>query len=148
MSATWRWLQYSILRKLRKVTLPKDMETFLLISLGAIFGANLRYWVGGWAANRFGTVFPYGTMIINLTGSFMLGLFMTLATERFLMDPRWRLIVALGFLGGYTTFSSYTYESMSLLLNGEIWLGLLDLFGSSIFGGLAVAAGILLGRII
>ncbi|MCL4529939.1 MAG: fluoride efflux transporter CrcB [Chloroflexi bacterium] len=148
MSETWNRFQYSILQKLRKVTLSKDMETFLLISLGAIFGANLRYWVGGWAANRFGTVFPYGTLIINLTGSFVLGLFMTLATERFLIDPRWRLIVALGFLGGYTTFSSYTYESMSLLLNGETWLGLLDLLGSSIFGGLAVAAGILLGRII
>jgi CrcB protein len=124
------------------------METFLLISLGAIFGANLRYWVGGWAANRFGAAFPYGTLIINLTGSFLIGLFLTLATERFLIDPRWRLIVAIGFLGGYTTFSSYTYESMNLLLKGETWLGLLDLLGSSIFGAIAVTAGIILARII
>jgi len=124
------------------------METFLLISLGAIFGANLRYWVAGWAAGRFGATFPYGTLIINLSGSFVIGLFMTLATERFLIDPRWRLVVAIGFLGGYTTFSSYTYESMNLLLKGETWLGLLNLLGSSLFGGLAVAAGIFLARLI
>jgi CrcB protein len=124
------------------------METFLLISLGAMLGANLRYWVGGWAASRFGAAFPYGTLIINLTGSFLLGLSMTLMAERFLVDPRWRLLIAVGFLGGYTTFSSYTYESMNLLLSGEILLGLFDLLGSSIFGALAATAGIFLARMI
>ncbi len=122
------------------------METFLIISLGAILGANLRYWVGGWAADRLGTTFPYGTLIINLTGSFVLAFFMTLATERFLIDPRWRLLVAVGFLGGYTTFSSYTYESVNLILQGQSWLGLLNLFGSSLLGGIAAVAGVLLGR--
>ena len=124
------------------------METFLIISLGAILGANLRYWVGGWAADRFGTTFPYGTLIINLTGSFVLAFFMTLATERFLIDPRWRLLVAVGFLGGYTTFSSYTYESVNLILQGQSWLGLLNLFGSSFLGGITAVAGVLLGRVL
>lgn len=122
------------------------MQTFLIISLGAILGANARYWLGGWAAQRFGTAFPYGTLIINLTGSLILGLFMTLVTERFLVDPRWRLLVAIGFLGAYTTFSTYTYESVNLILKGQVGLGLLDLFGSSFLGALAVTAGILLGR--
>ena len=122
------------------------METFLIISLGAILGANARYWVGGWAAERFGTTFPYGTLIINLTGSLILGFFITLVTDRFLMDPRWRLLVAIGFLGAYTTFSTYTYESVNLILSGQVWMGLLDLFGSSILGAAAVTAGILLGR--
>ena len=122
------------------------METFLIISLGAILGANARYWVGGWAAERFGTTFPYGTLIINVTGSLILGFFMTLVTDRFLVDPRWRLLVAIGFLGAYTTFSTYTYESVNLILSGQVWLGLLDLFGSSILGATAVTAGILLGR--
>lgn len=148
MKRAFNHLPYSISQRIRRVVLPKDMETFLLISLGAIFGANLRYWVAGWAAGRFGATFPYGTLIINLSGSFVIGLFMTLATERFLIDPRWRLVVAIGFLGGYTTFSSYTYESMNLLLKGETWLGLLNLLGSSLFGGLAVAAGIFLARLI
>jgi fluoride exporter len=122
------------------------MATFLIISLGAILGANARYWLGGWAAERFGTTFPYGTLIINLTGSLALGFFITLVTDRFLVDPRWRLLIAIGFLGAYTTFSTYTYESVNMLLNGQVWLGLVNLFGSSILGALAVTAGILLGR--
>jgi CrcB protein len=124
----------------------QSMQTFLIISLGAILGANARYWVGGWAAERFGTTFPYGTLIINVTGSLILGFFMTLVTDRFLVDPRWRLLVAIGFLGAYTTFSTYTYESVNLILKGQVWLGFLDLFGSSILGATAVTAGILLGR--
>ena len=109
-------------------------------------GANVRYWVGGWAADRFGTTFPYGTLIINVTGSLILGFFITLVTDRFLVDPRWRLLVAIGFLGSYTTFSTYTYESMNLILSGQVWTGLLNLFGSSVLGAAAVTAGILLGR--
>jgi fluoride exporter len=122
------------------------MEKFLIISLGAVLGANARYWLGGWVAERFGTTFPYGTLIINVTGSLVLGFFITLVTERFLVDPRWRLFVAIGFLGAYTTFSTYTYESMNLLLNGQIRLGLLNLFGSSVLGAAAMLAGILLGK--
>ncbi|PWH15949.1 MAG: fluoride efflux transporter CrcB [Anaerolineae bacterium] len=122
------------------------MTKFLLISLGAILGANARYWLGGWAAEKFGAAFPYGTLIINLTGSFVLGVFITLITDRFLVDPNWRLLIAIGFLGSYTTFSTYTYESVNLLLSGQPWLGLFNLFGSSIFGALAAIAGILLAR--
>ncbi len=97
-------------------------------------------------AERLGTTFPYGTLIINVTGSLILGFFITLVTDRFLVDPRWRLLIAIGFLGAYTTFSTYTYESVTMILRGQIWLGFLNLFGSSILGALAVTAGILLGR--
>ena len=124
------------------------MQTFLAISLGAIMGANCRYWLGGWAAQRFGTAFPYGTLIINLSGSLLLGLFLTLITDRFLVDPRWRILVAIGFFGSYTTFSSYTYESVSLILSGQYLPGFLNLFGSSLLGGIAVLLGIWLGRLI
>ncbi len=124
------------------------MQNFLLISIGAILGANARYWVGGWVAERLGTSFPYGTLLINLTGSFVLGLFFTLTTERFLVDPRWRLLIAIGFLGAYTTFSSYTYESVNLLLSRQWVMGLLNLFGSSALGALAVILGILVGRLV
>lgn len=124
------------------------MDSFLFISLGAIFGANARYWLGDWAAQRFGASFPIGTLIINLTGSFALGLFLTIATERFLLDPRWRLVVAIGFLGGYTTFSSYTYESVNLLLTGQWFSGLFNLLGSAMLGAVAVVGGIILGRLV
>ena len=140
--------RHFIRNRFRKVVLSKDMETFLLISLGAIFGANLRYWIGVWAAGRLGTSFPYGNLIINLTGSFILGFFMTLAVERLLLDPRWRILFAVGFLGSYTTFSSYTFESLSLILDNQWLFGLLNLFGSAFLGGVAVFLGIILARAI
>ena len=140
--------RYLLANRLRKVALSKDMETFLLISAGAILGANLRYWVGGWAASCLGTSFPFGNLIINLSGSFILGVFITLAVDRILLDPRWRILIAIGFLGSYTTFSSYTFESMSLILENQWLPGLLNLFGSSLLGGLAVLLGILLARAI
>ncbi len=124
------------------------MIKFLLISLGAVLGANARYWLSGWLAEKFGAAFPYGTLLINLSGSFLLGIFLTLIGERFIVDPAWRLLVAVGFLGSYTTFSTYTYESTILLLSGQHWLGLLNLLGSTLLGTLATIAGILLGRLL
>jgi CrcB protein len=124
------------------------MSKFLIISLGAVIGANLRYWVSDWVAQRFGASFPYGNLVINLSGSLILGFFMALVSGRFLVDPHWRLLVTIGFLGSYTTFSSYTFESVNMILSGQLWLGLLNLFGSSFLGALAVGLGIFLGRLI
>ncbi len=133
-------------RRIRRLLESEAMVRFLLISLGAILGANARYWLGGWAAEKFGASFPYGTLIINLSGSFILGFFLTLIGERFIVDPAWRWLIAIGFLGSYTTFSTYTYESLTLLLSGQARLGWLNLLGSAFFGALASLGGILLGR--
>lgn len=124
------------------------MENFLLVSTGAIFGANARYWLGIWIANKWGSAFPFGTLLINLTGSFILGFFLTLATERFLIDPRWRIALTVGFLGAYTTFSTYAYESINLMMKGQWAPGLLNLIGSAVLGGAAVAAGIYASRLL
>ena len=124
------------------------MQTILLISLGAVLGANLRYWFGLWAGQRWGTQYPFATLFINLTGSLILGFFITVVTQRFLIDPRWRVFFAVGFLGSYTTFSTYTYESIALLLAGNWSYGLFNLLGSAILGGLAVILGIILGRLV
>lgn len=97
------------------------MQTFLFISLGAIVGANLRYLVGQYAARLIPSSLPYGTLFINVSGSFILGLFLVWTTERVLADPRWRLMIAVGFCGGYTTFSSYAYETFILFESGQ-WL--------------------------
>jgi CrcB protein len=122
------------------------MEKFLLISAGAILGANARYWLGDWAAQKWGAAFPYGTFIINITGSLVIGLFLSLATERLMIDPRWRLFFAVGFLGSYTTFSTYTYESFSLIYDGQWLAGLANLLGSSLLGVLCAGVGVLLAR--
>jgi CrcB protein len=122
------------------------MEKFLLISAGAMLGANARYWIGDWAAQKWGAGFPIGTLIINLTGSLLLGFFMTLSTERLMLDPRWRLLFAVGFLGAYTTFSTYTYESFALILEGQWLPGALNLLGSTILGVIAVGLGVYLGK--
>lgn len=123
-----------------------DVERFFLISAGAILGANARYWVGDWAAQKFGTAFPYGTLLINLSGSFLIGIFLTLTTERFLIDPRWRLLVAVGFLGAYTTFSTFSYESFNLFSRGQWLAALLNALGSTLVGILAAGFGVVLGR--
>ncbi len=124
------------------------MEKFLLISLGALLGANARYWISEWTARKIGAAFPYGTLIVNLTGSLLLGFFLTLATERLMLDPRWRLLLAVGFLGAYTTFSTYSYESFNLILKGQVALGIANLIGSALLGILAVGVGIYLAKAI
>jgi len=122
------------------------MEKFLLISAGAILGANARYWFGTWAAQKWGTTFPIGTLLINLSGSLLLGFFLTLAANRLQLDPRWRLLLSVGFLGAYTTFSTYTYESLVLIEKGQWLPGLFNLLGSAILGIFAVAIGVYLGK--
>jgi CrcB protein len=122
------------------------MEKFILISTGAVLGANLRYWVGDWAAQKWGSAFPYGTLLINVTGSLLLGFLMTLIAESLALDPRWRLFFGVGFLGAYTTFSTYMFESFSLIDTGQLLPGLGNLLGSTLLGILAVGAGIFLAR--
>lgn len=124
------------------------MDKVLWISMGAVLGANLRYWVGDWAAQRFGSGFPYGTMLINLTGSFLLGLIVSMSMENFIIDPRLRLLLTVGFLGSYTTFSTYAYESIALISQGQWGLGLFNLIGSSLLGALFAVLGIWLGKVL
>jgi fluoride exporter len=100
----------------------------------------------GWAASRFGAAFPYGTYIINVTGSFILGFFLAFAQDRAWVAPSARLLFAVGFVGAYTTFSTFEYESIRLLQDGEMLLGAVYLIGSVVTGGIAAIAGIALGN--
>jgi len=124
------------------------VEKFLWISIGAVFGANLRYWVADWAANRWGGDFPYGTFLINMTGSFILGMVVALITDHYIIDPRLRILITVGLLGSFTTFSTYTYESIALIQQGQWWLGLVNLLGSSLLGGLSALLGIWIGKLL
>jgi fluoride exporter len=128
--------------------LGPNIEKILLISAGAVLGANARYWIGDWVAQKWGTSFPFGTFLVNVTGSLLIGLFISLTTERFMVDPRWRFLFVVGFLGAYTTFSTYTLECINLFERGQWGLGLLDALGSVFIGLIAVGLGMMLGRLL
>ena len=96
------------------------MKDFLAISVAAIVGANLRFILSRLAAREFGPVFPYGTLVINVLGSFIVGFFVIWTSERVLVDPRWRLLVVVGFCGSFTTFSSYAFETDGVFRAGPV----------------------------
>ena len=121
------------------------MLAVLLVALGGGIGSAARYLVSGWFASRFGPAFPYGTFVVNITGSFIIGLLLAFAQERGSLSAYWRLFFAVGFVGGYTTFSTFEYESIRLLQDREMLLGAVYLIGSVVTGGVAVFMGIALG---
>ena len=122
------------------------MNRVLVISIGAILGANTRWFISRFASRILGPVFPFGTLFINVTGSFIVGFFMIWTTERVLLDPRWRLLIVVGFCGAFTTFSSYAFETMSYFEQGQ-WLLLFTNFASNNLLCLGAAlAGMALAR--
>ncbi|HLE41724.1 MAG TPA: fluoride efflux transporter CrcB [Nitrospirota bacterium] len=94
---------------------------YLIIGVGGFAGAVTRYALAVWIGQRWGRSFPLGTFVINISGSLLIGLLMPLLTERFIVNPQWRLLLVVGFLGAYTTFSTFEYETGALLKDGE-WL--------------------------
>ena len=122
------------------------MKDFLAISVAAVVGANLRYVMSRFAAREFGPAFPYGTLVINIIGSFIVGLFVIWTTERVLIDPRWRLLVVVGFCGSFTTFSSYAFESMALFEHGQWGLMLINIFSNNLLCLMGALAGMALAR--
>jgi fluoride exporter len=124
------------------------VQTFLLISLGAIVGANLRYLVGQLSARLFSSSLPFGTLVINVSGSLILGFFLMWTSERVLADPRWRLLIAVGFCGGFTTYSSYAYETFALFEQGQ-WLACAgNIVLTNLLCLLGVAGGAALARML
>jgi CrcB protein len=104
----------------------------LVISLGAIIGANARYLLSRFTAKELGLVFPYGTLIINVTGSLIVGFFIVWTTERVLAEPRWRLLIVVGFCGSFTTFSSYAFETMAYFEQGQWLLMLINVLSNNL----------------
>ncbi len=124
------------------------MVKILAVAVGGGIGATTRYLVSTWAAGRFGADFPYGTLIVNVAGCFMIGLFMTLTTERLIVSPYWRLIFAVGFLGGLTTFSSYSYETLRLIEDSDLLPAFYNIGLNLILGFAATWAGIVVARLL
>ena len=124
------------------------MKDFLAISVAAIVGANLRYLLSRFAARELGLLFPYGTLAINIVGSFIVGFFVIWTTERVLVDPRWRLLVVIGFCGSFTTFSSYAFETMSHFEQGQWGLMLANILSNNLLCLGGALAGMALARVL
>ena len=121
---------------------------YVAVGLGAVLGANLRLIVGNWASGRWGADFPYGTFLINVSGAFVIGLFLAAAASRAGIGPLWRLFFVTGFLGGYTTFSGYAWEVLSLGADGTWLQAALYILGSNAIGLLGVWLGERLGKML
>lgn len=122
--------------------------TYVAISVGAVLGANLRFVLGRWIADRAGTAFPVGTLVINVTGSFLIGLILVVVTER-IAAPGWvRPMVAIGFLGSYTTFSTFSFETLALVQNGGMVPAAVNIGASVAASLVGVYLGTLVGRLV
>ena len=117
------------------------MEQYLVVFAGAGLGGLARYLAGTWIMTKYGGRFPLGTFFINITGSLLIGILMTLLTERLPPHPNWRLFLVVGILGGYTTFSSFEYESFQAVRDGASWMAILYIVGSVVLGYFGVWLG-------
>jgi CrcB protein len=125
-----------------------EWKTYVWISVGALFGANLRYLVSTIVRKVSGSAFPYGTLLINISGSMLLGFFLIWTTERVLANPLWRSLVAIGFCGSYTTFSSYAFETMAYFEQGHWTLFAANILANNVLCLAGVLAGAAIARAI
>jgi CrcB protein len=121
---------------------------YVAVGVGAVLGANLRFVVTNWTAEQWGAEFPYGTLVINISGAFVIGVFLGVLSSRTEVNPLLRLFFATGFLGGYTTFSSFAWEALTLAEGGAWASTVLYVGGSNTLGFLGVWLGSTLARLL
>ena len=114
------------------------MQKYFLIAFGGALGSMLRYWVGSTIASRMGTKFPYGTFVINITACVIIGFSLTFLSRRADLNPAWRFLVPVGFIGAYSTFSTYEWETLSTVRTGAFLLAAFYAISSLILGLAAV----------
>jgi CrcB protein len=120
----------------------------LYIAVGGALGSIARYWVGATVASRLGTKFPYGTFVINMTACLVIGFVVTFLGKRVEINPAWRYLIPVGFVGAYSTFSTYEWETLSTLRAGAFALAALYALGSLVLGLVAVWGGSLLAELV
>jgi CrcB protein len=135
-------------RRVGKEQIWREWVHLGLIAAGGSMGAITRYKVSGWVLARTGPRFPWGTLLINVTGSFILGFLGTLVLERFIVSRTWYYLGAIGFLGAYTTYSTFSYETIRLILDGSLLRALANAFVSVGLGIVAAWIGVVLGRVL
>lgn len=119
-----------------------------MVGIGGFLGAIARFWLGVYIGTRIGARFPYGTFVINVSGSFLIGLVLTVLAERSTLSANWRYLIPIGFIGAYTTFSTFEFETLRTMQDGQIAIGLLNIFGSVIVGFIAVWLGVITAKLL
>ena len=124
------------------------MTKYLMVAIGGALGSGLRFWVGEYVGHRMGGRFPYGTFIINCTGSFLVGLVGTLLADRTHWNLNWRYLIPIGFISGFTTFSAFELETFRSFQDGEGLVASLNVILSVVVGFISVWLGMITGRTI
>lgn len=122
------------------------MGKYLMVGIGGFFGSIARFWLGGYIYDRMGARFPYGTFVINCSGCFFIGLILTILTERTHLSPAWRYFVPIGFIGAYTTFSTFEYETFASAQGGQWMIAALNVALSVLVGFACTWLGVVSGR--
>lgn len=122
------------------------IQHVIMVALGGGIGSVTRYLVSLWAVERWGSEFPFGTLLVNIAGCFIIGAFMVCVTERIIANPYWRLLTVTGFLGGLTTFSSFSYETLKLLEDGQLQWAVYNVLINVVCGLAATWLGIIAAR--
>jgi CrcB protein len=122
------------------------MTKYWMVGIGGFVGSIARFWLGSYITYRLGARFPYGTFVINVSGSFLIGLVVTLLAERSNWSPNLLYLIPIGFIGGYTTFSTFELEAFRSMRGGDLGLSLLYVVLSVTVGFLAVWLGVVTGR--
>ena len=122
------------------------MQKYFFIALGGALGSLTRFWVGSAVSNRFGTRFPYGTLVVNITACVVIGFSLTLLGRRTELSPAWRFLIPIGFVGAYSTFSTFEWETFSTLQTGAFLSAALYVVLSCFLGLIAVWCGVMVAR--
>jgi fluoride exporter len=125
-----------------------ELQRYFLIAIGGALGSVARFWVGTTVAGRMGTRFPFGTLFVNISACLIIGLSVEILSRHANLNPSWRYLIPIGFIGAYSTFSTFEWEIFANLSNGAFWIAILYLSVSLISGLIAVALGATLARAI
>ena len=119
-----------------------------MVAIGGALGSVLRFWLGSYIGGRLGNRFPYGTFAVNMTGSFLIGVVLTVLAGKTQWSLNWRYLIPIGFIGGYTTFSAFEYETFRLFQDGQMVSAMLNVALSVVIGFAGVWMGVVAGRAI